>query len=397
MAGKHIGVLTGGGDVPGLNAAIKSVYSTARDRGWMRDGSNDANVTGILRGWKGAVHMARDPQTGAWTDVVPLDDARVRTVDRYGGTFLHTSRTRPDRMRRAELPARLQERSAELPRAGEDLLDATDIVIENLTQLGIDCLIAIGGDDTLGYAHTLSARGFPVVGIPKTMDNDVNGTEYSLGFATAIIRAVEFINRQRTHLGSHEVVGVFRIFGRDSGFTALGTGMAISDIRCVIPEHAFDLAALCETVARDHAGSPGHYAMVLCSEGAIWKGGKLVEVGPPDAFGHRHKQNVGEALADAITHTTGLPTRAQDLAYDLRSGDPEPFDKIIANTFGTLAVELAAQGKTGRMVCIEKGAYADTELPDPSRVPRTVDVASDYDAARFRPRFTSRFGRTIFL
>jgi 6-phosphofructokinase 1 len=397
MAGKHIGVLTGGGDVPGLNAAIKSVYSTARDRGWMRDGSSDANVTGILRGWKGAVHMARDPQTGAWTDVVPLDDARVRTVDRYGGTFLHTSRTRPDRMRRAELPAHLEKRVAELPSAGEDLLDATDVVIENLTQLGIDCLIAIGGDDTLGYAHTLSARGFPVVGIPKTMDNDVNGTEYSLGFATAIIRAVEFINRQRTHLGSHEVVGVFRIFGRDSGFTALGTGMAISDIRCVIPEHAFDLAALCETVARDHAGSPGHYAMVLCSEGAIWKGGKLVEVGPPDAFGHRHKQNVGEALADAITHTTGLPTRAQDLAYDLRSGDPEPFDKIIANTFGTLAVELAAQGKTGRMVCIEKGVYADTELPDPSGAPRTVDVASDYDAARFRPRFTSRFGRTIFL
>ena len=397
MAGKHIGVLTGGGDVPGLNAAIKSVYSTARDRGWMRDGSSDANVTGILRGWKGAVHMARDPQTGTWTDVVPLDDARVRTVDRYGGTFLHTSRTRPDRMRRAELPARLQNRSAELPRAGEDLLDATDVVIENLTELGIDCLIAIGGDDTLGYAHTLSARGFPVVGIPKTMDNDVNGTEYSLGFATAIIRAVEFINRQRTHLGSHEVIGVFRIFGRDSGFTALGTGMAISDLRCVIPEHAFDLAALCETVARDHAGSPGHYAMVLCSEGAIWKGGKLVEVGPPDAFGHRHKQNVGEALADAITHTTGLPTRAQDLAYDLRSGDPEPFDKIIANTFGTLAIELAAQGKTGRMVCIEKGVYADTELPDPSRAPRTVDVASDYDTARFRPRFTSRFGRTIFL
>ena len=397
MAGRHIGVLTGGGDVPGLNAAIKSVYAAAKDHGWIRDGSSDANVTGILRGWKGAVNMARDPQTGAWTDVVSLDDARVRTVDRTGGTFLHTSRTRPDRMRRADLPARLRERAGELPSAGQDLVDATDAVIRNLTELGIDLLIAIGGDDTLGYAHTLSTRGFPVVGIPKTMDNDVRGTEYSLGFATAIIRAVEFINRQRTHLGSHEVVGVFRIFGRDAGFTALGTGMAISDIRCVIPEHAFDLAALCEVVAHDHAGSPGHYAMVLCSEGAIWEGGKLVEVGPPDAFGHRHKQNVGEALADAITRATGLPTRAQDLAYDLRSGDPEPFDKIIANTFGTLAVELAAQGKTGRMVCIEKGVYADTELPDPSRAPRTVDVASDYDIARFRPRFANRFGRTIFL
>ena len=380
-----------------MNAAIKSVYAAAKDHGWIRDGSSDANVTGILRGWKGAVNMARDPRTGAWTDVVPLDDARVRTVDRTGGTFLHTSRTRPDRMRRADLPARLRERAGELPSAGQDLFDATDAVIRNLTELGIDLLIAIGGDDTLGYAHTLSTRGFPVVGIPKTMDNDVRGTEYSLGFATAIIRAVEFINRQRTHLGSHETVGVFRIFGRDAGFTALGTGMAISDIRCVIPEHAFDLAALCEVVAHDYAGSPGHYAMVLCSEGAIWEGGKLVEVGQPDAFGHRHKQNVGEALADAITRTTGLPTRAQDLAYDLRSGDPEPFDKIIANTFGTLAVELAAQGRTGRMVCIEKGVYADTELPDPSRAPRTVDVASDYDVARFRPRFSNRFGRTIFL
>jgi 6-phosphofructokinase 1 len=231
MASKHIGVLTGGGDVPGLNAAIKSVYTAARDRGWIRPGSSDANVTGILRGWKGAVQMGRDSESGAWSDVLPLDDGRVRTVDRSGGTFLHTSRTRPDRMLRSELPARLRERAQSLPPAGEGLCDATDVVIENLTALGIDCLVAIGGDDTLGYAHTLSARGFPVVGIPKTMDNDVRGTEYSLGFATAIIRAVEFINRQRTHLGSHEVVGVFRIFGRDSGFTALGTAMAISDIR----------------------------------------------------------------------------------------------------------------------------------------------------------------------
>lgn len=393
----HLGVLTGGGDVPGLNAAIKSVYLAAKDHGWLRKGSGDADVTGILRGWKGAVQMTRDPKTGGWSDVLPLDDARVRTVDRTGGTFLHTSRTRPDRMRLEDLPAAERERAGRLPRAGDDRVDATDIVIRNLTGLGIDCLVAIGGDDTLGYAHTLSARGFPVVGIPKTMDNDVHGTDYCLGFATAIIRAVEFINRQRTHLGSHEVVGVFRVFGRDSGFTALGTAMAISDIRCLIPEYAFELPALCGVVARDHAASPGHYAMVLCSEGAIWKGGTLVEVGPPDAYGHRHKQNVGEALADEITRATGLPTRAQDLAYDLRSGDPEPFDKIIANTFGTLAVELIASGKTGRMVCIEKGVYAETDLPDPSRPPRVVDVASDYDAARFRPRFANRFGRPIFL
>ncbi len=393
----HIGVLTGGGDVPGLNAAIKSVYNAAKDHGWVRPGSRDANVTGILRGWKGAVQMTCDAGNGAWTDVLALDDARVRTVDRYGGTFLHTSRTRPDRMRFSDLPPGARERAGELPRVSDSLVDATSLVIQNLSDLGIDCLVAIGGDDTLGYAHTLAARGFPVVGIPKTMDNDVHGSDYCLGFATAIIRAVEFINRQRTHLGSHEVVGVFRVFGRDSGFTALGTAMAISDIRCVIPEHVFELPALTETVARDHTMSPGHYAMVLCSEGAIWKGGQLVEVGPPDAYGHRHKQNVGEALAEAITRETGLPTRPQDLAYDLRSGDPEPFDKIIANTFGTLAVELIARGKTGRMVCIQNGVYAETELPDPSWPPRTVDVASDYDAARFRPRFANRFGRTIFL
>jgi ATP-dependent phosphofructokinase / diphosphate-dependent phosphofructokinase len=393
----HLGVLTGGGDVPGLNAAIKSVYGAAKDHGWTRAGSSDANVTGILRGWKGAVQMTRDPGTGAWSDILPLDDARVRTVDRTGGTFLHTSRTRPDRIRPGDLPEAARGRLGDLPRVGEDRFDATDLVVRNLTALGIDCLVAIGGDDTLGYAHTLSKRGFPVVGIPKTMDNDVHGTEYCLGFATAIIRAVEFINRQRTHLGSHEVVGVFRIFGRDSGFTALGTAMAISDIRCLIPEHPFDLAALAETAARDHARSPGHYAMVLCAEGAIWKGGRLVEVGEPDAYGHRHKQNVGEALADEITRATGLPCRAQDLAYDLRSGDPEPFDKIIANTFGTLAVELIASGKTGRMVCISHGVYAETALPDPSRPPRVVDVASEYDTERFRPRFANRFGRTIFL
>jgi ATP-dependent phosphofructokinase / diphosphate-dependent phosphofructokinase len=397
MAGKHIGVLTGGGDVPGLNAAIKSVYQAAKDHGWMRPGSSDANVTGILRGWKGTVWMSRDLQTGSWSDVRPLTDELVRTVDRYGGTFLHTSRTKPDRMRLAELPPSLQRRSDELPRTGENLFDATEVVIRNLKEIGIDCLVVIGGDDTLGYAHTLDARGFPVVGIPKTMDNDVRGTEYCLGFATAIHRAVGFINRQRTHLGSHEVVGVFRIFGRDSGFTALGTAMAISDLRCAIPEHPFELEHLCDLLAWDHAGHPSHYAMVVCSEGAIWKGGTLAEVGPADAYGHRHKKNVAEALAEAITRRTGLLTRTQDLAHDLRSGDPDPLDRIIANTYGTLAVELATQGKTGRMVCIKNGLYDHAALPDPSAGSRAIDVSSDYDIQQFRPRFAMRFAKPIFF
>src|SRR5215813_7815546 len=288
MAGLHLGVLTGGGDVPGLNAAIKSVYNAAKDQGWLREGSGDANVTGVLRGWKGAVQMSRDAQ-GVWSDVLALDDARVRTVDRTGGTFLHTSRTRPDRILASDLPPAAREKARDLPKAGEDRYDATSVVIRNLKELGIDCLVAIGGDDTLGYAHTLSARGFPVVGIPKTMDNDVHGTEYCLGFATAIIRAVEFINRQRTHLGSHEVIGVFRIFGRDSGFTALGTAMAVSDLFCAIPEHSFEIDDLCQALVRAHASHPSHYSMVVCSEGAIWKGAVLAEIGPPDAYGHRHK------------------------------------------------------------------------------------------------------------
>ncbi len=397
MAGKHIGILTGGGDVPGLNAAIKSVYTAARDHGWLRAGSQDANVTGILRGWKGAVEMRRDAASAPFSQTLPLTAEAVRTVDRTGGTFLHTSRTRPDRMRLETIPEALRSGGAELRPAGAEHFDLTDVVIRNLTELGIDCLVAIGGDDTLGYARTLHARGFPVVAIPKTMDNDVRGTDYCLGFATAVHRAVTFLNRQRTHLGSHETIGIFRIFGRDAGFTALATAMAVSDIRCLIPEHRFDLQQLSEALASDYHSHASRYAMALCSEGAIWKGGRLEEVGPPDGFGHRHKENVGEALAAAVARLTGLPARTQDLTYDLRSGDPDPFDKIVANTFGALAVELIAEGKMGRMVCLRQGVYDHSELPDPAAGARAVDVASDYDTASFRPRFTGRWSRSPFV
>ncbi len=396
MSGKHIGILTGGGDVPGLNAAIKSVYTAARDQGWLRVGTADANVTGILRGWKGAVEMRRDSSSGAFSETLPLTGDAVRTVDRTGGTFLHTSRTRPDRMRLESIPEALRSEGVELKAAGPEHFDLTDVVIKNLTGLGIDCLVAIGGDDTLGYARTLHRRGFPVVAIPKTMDNDVRGTDYCLGFATAVHRAVSFLNRQRTHLGSHETIGVFRIFGRDAGFTALATAMAVSDIRCLIPEHRFDLRELSETLKADYGSHPSRYAMTLCSEGAIWKGGKLEEVGAPDGFGHRHKENVGEALAAAVARLTGLPSRTQDLTYDLRSGDPDPFDKIVATTFGALAVELIAEGKTGRMVCLRQGVYDHAELPDPGAGARAVNVAADYDTARFRPRFTGRWNRSPF-
>ena len=399
MSPKHIGILTGGGDVPGLNAAIKSVYVAARERGWLRKGSRDANVTGILRGWRGAVHMGFDPATSGPVEVVSLTDEIVRTVDRRGGTFLHTSRMRPDCVPPADIPTRLQRRINELPRLkeGEDLFDLTSEVIRNLEGFGIDCLVAIGGDDTLGYAHTLSCRGFPVVGIPKTMDNDVRGTDYAIGYETAITRADDFINRQRTHLASSEVVGVFRIFGRNAGFTALGTAMALSDLRCVIPEHRFDLETFCRQVREDHERNEQHYALVACSEGAIWKGAEVRSIGPADAYGHRKKANVGEALAEAITRITGLPTRVQDATYDLRSGNPHARDKIIANTFGALAVELIAQDKTDQMVCVQGGLYSHTALPDPAEGARTVDVATQYDTRRFRPRLSGQLGRPVFF
>ncbi len=399
MAAKHIGILTGGGDVPGLNAAIKSVYLAAKEHGWLRKGSGDANVTGIKRGWRGTVHMGIDPATTTPTEIVTLTDVVVRTVDRSGGTFLHTSRTRPDRMRFEELPARLQRRREQLTKVEgeEELYDLTDEVIRNLEGFGIDCVVAIGGDDTLGYAHTLNSRGFPVVGIPKTMDNDVYGTEYAIGFKTALTRADAFINRQRTHLASNEMVGVFRIFGRNAGFTSLGTGMAISDTRCLIPEHRYDLERVCQVVADDYESNPHKYGLVVTSEGAIWSEGKIEKLGDPDAYGHRKKANVGEALAAAITRNTGLRTRVQDVTYDLRSGAPDAIDKIVANTFGALAVDLVAQDKTDQMVCLRDGLYSHTALPDPSGGARQIDVEKFYNTETFRPKFSGLFGRPLFF
>ena len=400
MSSTHIGILTGGGDVPGLNAAIKSVYQAAKDRGWTRSKGGDALVTGIRWGWKGAVQLAAGPpEPDDRPGTIALTDDIVRTIDRTGGTFLHSSRTRPDRIRARDLPPRLKDRRAELKKVKghDDLYDVTDQVIEGLKKAGIDCLVATGGDDTLGYGHTLSARGFPVVGIPKTMDNDVRGTEYAIGFKTALTRADEFINRQRTHLGSHETIGVFRIFGRNAGFTALGTAMAISDIRCAIPEHAFDLEALCALVEDDYRRSASRYSLVICSEGAIWKGGRLEEYGQADSYGHRKKVNVAEALAAEITGRTGLPTRMQDITYDLRSGNPDSIDKIIAGTFGALAVEQIAAGKTDRMMCIRNGVYGHSELPDPARGARTVNLDAYYDIPRFRPRHNTQLGKPIFF
>jgi 6-phosphofructokinase 1 len=270
---RRIGILTGGGDVPGLNAVIKSVVYRATDAGY--------EVLGIRRGWEGLTHV----RPGSEPDpeyLRPLDRTNTRTIERTGGTILHTSRTNPRKMRVAGLPPWMDDATRESYAIGDGVYNLTPRVLDNLSALGVELLVTIGGDDTLSYSQVLVNSGVPLVAIPKTMDNDVQGTEYCIGFSTAITRAKEAINRQRTTLGSHERIGVFRIYGRDAGFSALYTAY-VTSARCVIPEAPYDLEALSELLASDHKANPSHYAFVITAEGAIWKGAQMSAVGEADA------------------------------------------------------------------------------------------------------------------
>jgi 6-phosphofructokinase 1 len=384
---KRIAILTGGGDVPGLNSVIKSVVYRATEAGY--------DAIGIRRGWEGLTHL----RTGGEPDpeyIRHLDRVNTRTIDRTGGTILHTSRTNPRKMREANLPASIPASRRPSLQTGDGIYDITPVVLEHLESLGVDVLVTIGGDDTLSYSQVLTNEGVPLVAIPKTMDNDVQGTEYCIGFSTAITRAKEAINRQRTTLGSHERIGVFRIFGRDAGFSALYTAY-VTSARCVIPEIAYDLEALAEVVAQDHAANPSHYSFVITAEGAIWKGAEMVDVGEADMFGHRHKANIGEALAVELKRRTGIETLASELTYDLRSGEPDSIDSLVATTFANVAMDLVESGTTGRMVAIQDGKYAHTVLPDPALGPRKVDVERMYNEARFRPRYDGKLGDPMLL
>ena len=382
---KRIAILTGGGDVPGLNAVIKSVVYRATEAGY--------SALGIRRGWEGLTHV----RPGSDSEYLqPLDRANTRTIERTGGTILHTSRTNPSKMREAGLPHWMDESTRARYIVGDGLYDLTPLVLDNLGALGVDVLITIGGDDTLSYSQVLVNAGVPLVAIPKTMDNDVQGTEYCIGFSTAITRAKEAINRQRTTLGSHERIGVFRIFGRDAGFSALYTAY-VTSARCVIPEAPYDLDALAQLLAADHAANPSHYAFVITAEGAIWKGAQLTDVGGADAFGHRHKANIGESLAAELRDRTGIETLASELTYDLRSGEPDSIDSLVATTFANVAMDLVRGGITGRMVAIQDGKYAHTELPDPASGPRRVDVPAMYNVTRFRPRYDGKLGDPMLL
>ena len=384
---QRIGILTGGGDVPGLNSVIKSVTYRATELG--------AEVIGIRRGWEGLTHVepgaALDPEY-----LRRLDRANTRTIDRTGGTILHTSRTNPAKMPRRALPPWLSPTRASDMQIAEDRFDLTPVVLEHLELLGIDVLVAIGGDDTLSFARILAGHDVPLVAIPKTMDNDAPGTEYCIGFSSAITRAKELIDRQRTTLGSHERIGVFRIFGRDAGFSALFAAY-VTSARCVIPEVRYDVAQLADVVAADHAASPSRYAIVVTAEGAIWEGADIPEFGPADAFGHRHKANVGEILASELTSRTGLESLAIELTYDLRSGQPDALDQIVASTFANVAMDLVADGVFGQMVAIRDGKYAHVDLQSTGVAARRVDVETMYNIERFRPRYDGRLGSPMLL
>ena len=380
-------MLTGGGDVPGLNSVIKSVTYRATELGM--------EVVGIRRGWEGLTHVA--PGDVLDPDFVrPLDRRNTRTIDRTGGTVLHTSRTNPTRMKAEALPPWLTVDAAERYRTEDGRYDLTSVVLEHLDQLGIDALVPIGGDDTLSFARVLVDHGVPLVAIPKTMDNDVPGTEYCIGFSSAITRAKELIDRQRTTLGSHERIGVFRIFGRDAGFSALFAAY-VTSARCVIPESPYELDALAAVLADDHRLSPSRYAIVIAAEGAVWAGADLDEVGEADSFGHRHKANIGEALAAEVTQRTGIESLAIELTYDLRSGQPDALDQIVSSTFANVAMDLLADGRFGRMVAIRDGKYAETTLPAAGSKARRVDVPGMYNLDRFRPRYDERIGRPMLL
>jgi len=391
MAGKRIGILTGGGDVPGLNSVIKSVVYRASEM--------NSEVIGIRRGWEGLTHVDLNNPDSKGRYILPLDRKNTRTIDRTGGTYLHSSRTNPAKMKKlppicegGNFPASQSTKKG----VTSTVYDVTAQVLKNVGTLGLDYLIAIGGDDTLSYAARLDKEGVKVIAIPKTMDNDVRNTEYCIGFSTAITRAMEAIDRQRTTVGSHERIGIFRIFGRDAGYTALYTAY-VTSIRCCIPEYKFNLKGLIELLAADKKANPSNYALVLLSEGAEWEGYQVREMGEADAYGHRKKANVGEDLSEEIKKSTGEETIVSDLTYDLRSGSPDFVDKLVASTFAGMAMDCIEKGDHGLMMAISRGCYAAVPIPDPKLGPRKVDLETMYNTQRYRPNYAHKMGLPIFL
>jgi ATP-dependent phosphofructokinase / diphosphate-dependent phosphofructokinase len=381
----RIGVLTGGGDVPGLNPCIKSVVDRV-----IYDGHD---VLGLRRGWGGLLEYdLDDPDASDERCTIPLDYETVRTVDRTGGTFLHTSRTNPQRVSPDDVPHFLKRDAI-----GSGPHDFTEHVLAVLDHLQLDALIPIGGDDTLSYALRLHEEGFPVIAIPKTMDNDVHGTDYCIGFSTAVTRSVEFIHQLRTSTGSHERIAVIELFGRYSGETSLISAYLASVDRAVISEVPFDPERLAALLMEDKRRSPSHYSMVTISEGATYTGGDVHLSGEADAYGHRKLGGIGETTGAMIKELTGQDIIVQSLGYLMRSGRPDSLDLMVATNYAVMAADLAVGGGKGRMVALRSGTYTNVPVSVTGEGARRVDVDALYDAEAYRPKVRQVAGKPMFL
>ena len=380
----RIGILTGGGDVPGLNPCIKAVVNRVAHDGH--------EVIGLRRGWGALLHHVPDDAASAAEWFQQLTPAVVRTIDRTGGTFLHTSRTNPSRVRPREVPAHLAARAD-----GDGPFDFTDYALRVVESLGIDVLIPIGGDDTLSYALRMHDEGVPVIAIPKTMDNDVHGTDYCIGFSTAVTRGVQFIHNLRTSTGSHERIAVVELFGRYSGETSLVTAYLAGVDRAVISEVPFDIDRLGELLVRDKRANPSNYAMVTLSEGATLAGGEMVLSGEEDAYGHRKLGGIGELTAALLRERTGEEMIVQEVGYLMRSGAPDSLDLMVATNYAVMAADLALEGASGRMVALRTGTYTAVPISATREGVKRVDVDELYDAQSYRPKVRHVAGKPMFL
>ena len=386
-----IGILTGGGDVPGLNPAIRAVTIRASREGYQ--------VIGIRRGWAGLIDVVREKDADNSNNFQILTEEVVNRAGRTGGTFLHTSRTNPAKVRRDRLPAWLQEKYT------GDVNDLTEEVLKNIDFLGLDYLIPIGGDDTLSYGVRMYQEGVKVVAIPKTMDNDVPGTDYCIGFSTCVTRTIELANSLRTVAGSHERLLVLEVFGRYAGFTAMLPTMAGAAHRCVIPEYKFNIERLAELMMYDRKHNPSHYSVVLVSEGAMFEGGEMVFADKTtDAFGHMKLGGIGDLISARLremtaSHNDGrmVDTVNQKLAYLVRCGDPDAIDAIVPMAYGNLALDLILRRVHGRLVVLKNGRYDNIPVDIVTSTKKTVNVERFYNRDRLRPKFESFEMTPLFI
>ena len=388
---KRIAILTGGGDVPGLNPAIRAVTIRALREGW--------EVIGLRRGWAGVVELVRDHQYDNSNNFQFLSEEIVNRAGRTGGTFLHTSRTQPSKVKAENVPAHLK------AQYNQPLNDLTPEVLKNLDWLGVDYLIPIGGDDTLSYAVRLYKEGVKCIAIPKTMDNDVPGTDYCIGFSTCVTRTIEMAHRLRTSAGSHERLLVMEVFGRYAGFTAMLPTMAGAATRCVIPEHKFNFDVLTEMLMYDRNRNPSKYAVALISEGAMPEGGQMVwKSDVKDDFGHAKLGGIGDIVSDEIQKRTAQFNNGkevhiinQKLGYLVRGGDPDAMDSIVPMAYGNLALDLLLQGVYGRLVVLKNGVYSNVPLDVVTSTKKLVNVERFYNTERYRPWFNTFEQAPLFI